>query len=101
MSVPNFCPACGKPWEPDMMRNDTCRLCGKALIRAEPELTTRQRVLLVHERLFKILYEESMLDMTEFTKGGISACCVILACENPITGNTYTGDLAKILEASE
>ena len=59
------------------------------------ELTDRQRILLVHEQLFKILYDESMPDLQEFTKGGISACCVILACENPITGNTYSGDLEE------
>ena len=31
-------------------------------------------------------------DLAEFTKGGISACCVILDRKNPYTGNKYTGD---------
>lgn len=59
------------------------------------ELTTKQRALLVHEHLFNLLYEDRIPSFEEFTKGGISACCVILEVENPITGHKFEGDLRE------
>lgn len=38
-----------------------------------------------------------MEDLEEFTKGGISACCVILDIVNPVTGHKYDGDLTELL----
>lgn len=54
--------------------------------------TLIQRALATHELLFRFLEDPENKDLEEFTKGGISACCVILGAENPVTGREYSGD---------
>lgn len=56
------------------------------------------RARMVFEHLKTLLHEGTMEpdNLVEFTKGGISACCVILDIKNPYTGHKYTGDLADL-----
>ena len=61
------------------------------------ELTTEERAQLVYEHLKNLLNDEKMGDFSEFTRGGISACCVILNIENPYTGHKFLGDLTELL----
>lgn len=56
---------------------------------------TKERAILVYERLKMLLESGKMDDLQEFTKGGISACCVILGIVNPYTGRKYVGDLSE------
>lgn len=57
---------------------------------------TKERATLVYERLKLLLASGKMDDLQEFTKGGISACCVILDIKNPYTGHRYVGDLSEL-----
>ena len=54
---------------------------------------------MVYEHLKTLLNEGKMKedDLDEFTKGGISACCVILNIRNPYTGNKFEGDLSELV----
>ncbi len=58
--------------------------------------TAEKRAKMVYEHLIKILPKMEEEDLGEFTKGGISACCVILDITNPYTGNRFDGDLAEM-----
>ena len=60
------------------------------------EYTVEERARLVYEHLKNLLNDEKMEDLTEFTRGGISACCVILNIENPYTGHKFLGDLTEL-----
>ena len=64
---------------------------------ADKEYTVEERALLVYEHLKNLLNDEKMEDFMEFTRGGISACCVILNIENPYTGHKFLGDLTELL----
>ena len=54
---------------------------------------TQKRTLTVLDRLYNYLYFNTMPNLQEFTKGGISVCCVILKIENIITGKTFNGEI--------
>ena len=54
---------------------------------------TQKRTLMVLDKLYNYLYFETMPDLQEFTKGGISTCCVILKIENIITGKLFNGEI--------
>lgn len=60
--------------------------------------STQKRALATHELLFRFLEDPKNDHLAEFTKGGISACCVILGVENPVTGQCYTGDPVNALK---
>jgi len=63
------------------------------------QYTTEERAKLVYERLLMFL-QDGLADpdeLQEFTKGGISACCMILDIRNPYTGNRFVGDLAEMV----
>lgn len=81
------CPNCGHDRE---LEGQTwiCGHCGLSTKRS----TFKQRALATHELLFRFLEDPKNDDLEEFTKGGISACCVILGVENPVTGHEYSGD---------
>ena len=55
------------------------------------------RALATHELLFRFLNKPENQELDEFTKGGISACCIILGVENPITRNEYGGTIVDTL----
>ena len=67
-------------------------------MRRSKELTTEERARLVYEHLKDLLHDEKMEGLDEFTKGAISACCVILDIKNPYTGHKFDGDLTELTE---
>ena len=54
---------------------------------------------MAYEHFKTLLNDGSMKedDLEEFTKGAISACCVILDIKNPYTGSKFEGDLAELV----
>lgn len=62
------------------------------------DLTDRQITELIFRRLTSMLDRGEMDDLEEFTKGGISVCCVILDIVNPYTGNRYRGDFSEMMD---
>lgn len=62
----------------------------------DQKMTTEERAQLVLAHLESLLDDERMKDFQEFTKGGISACCVILDVRNPHTGKKFEGDLREL-----
>ncbi len=70
---------------------------GDELRRAKVK-TEREKAELIFRRLTSMLDRGDMDDLEEFTKGGISVCCVILDIVNPYTGNRYTGDFTEMME---
>ncbi len=62
----------------------------------DQKTTVEERAQLVLAHLERLLDDERMKNYQEFTKGGITACCVILDVRNPHTGHKFEGDLRDL-----